>query len=431
MRAVRLYVGVAVLGLVAAVSAVPASAGSPVPDRAPVAARQAAEPWKPPAGVLLSNPQSRNSRVILSRVINTVNHMARGRTIRIAVWNFDDGPTREALIRADKRGVNVKVVVAGSVSNRNWTALAKQLNRRTGDASYARRCQGGCRSYSKIMHSKVFLFSRVGQQEGISMYGSANLTTPAGNRQWNDMVTTYTWPLYKAFYKLFEEYAADRAVKPIYARTDVNKSFSMWTWPSGKHNTILEQLRQVQCTGALGMPGGRTKIRIAIAGWFDAFGTDIARRVRTLWNSGCDIRIVTTLAGRGVNQVLKAGYGRGPVPIDRIGVDPNNDGVPDKYLHMKAVAIKGVFDGNRRARVLITGSPNWSTRASRSDEVLIRWKTPGSGVVDAYIRHIDNLYTGPWSYARTGTTARTGADPLLRSVTDPDAPALPAWFELD
>ena len=112
--------------------------------------------------------------------------------------------------------VNVKVVVAGSVSNRNWTALARQLNRRTGDASYARRCTGGCRSASKIMHSKIFLFSRIGRARAISMYGSSNLTTPAGNRQWNDLVTLRSLPTYRVLRKTFEEYARDRAIRPAY-----------------------------------------------------------------------------------------------------------------------------------------------------------------------------------------------------------------------
>ena len=435
MRAVRLYVGIAVLGLVATVASVPTAAGTaqPAPSQQVVASARKA-PWVPPTGVLLSNPQSRNSRVILARVIAAINHTPRREIVRIAVWNFDDLPTRQALIRADKRGVDVRVVVAGSVANRNWTALARQLNKRKGDGSFARKCTGGCRSRAKIMHSKVFLFSRIGRQRGISMYGSANLTTPAGNRQWNDMVTTHSWPLYRAFEQLFGEYARDRTVRPAYTRRDV-RQYRVWTWPAANHNSILEELRNVQCRGALGMRGGRTKIRIAVAGWFDAFGNDIARRVRFLWNQGCDIKVVTTLAGRGVNQILKAGYGRGPVPIDRIGIDRNEDGVPDKYLHMKAIAIKGVFAGNRRANVLITGSPNWSTRASRSEEVLIRWRAGGSRIVNQYMRHIDRLYSSPWSYSKTstrpGAKTQAGADPLLRRATEPGAPTLPDWFELD
>ncbi len=438
MRAARLPLGIAtaVLALVATLAAVPTTA-SGAATRPPTASPQraaAATPWSPPVGVLFNNPRTRSKRAILSRVIRSINATPRGETIRIAVWNFDDYPTRRALIGADKRGVHVKVVVAGSVSNGNWTALARQLNRRTGDPSYARRCSGGCRSASKIMHSKVFLFSRIGRQRAISMYGSSNLTTPAGNRQWNDLVTLHSLPTYRVLRKTFEEYARDRAIRPSYRRYNTSP-FATWLWPlPSRSNTILEQLRDVRCKGATGMPGGRTKIRIAIAGWFDAFGNDIARRVRYLWNHGCNIKIITTLAGRGVNRTLKAGYGRGPVPINRIGNDYNNDGVPENYLHMKAMVLKGVYGGDRTARLLWSGSPNWSSRAARSEEVLLRWNT-GAGVVDRYIRQIDSLYSGPSAYAKSGTTARAsidaGTDPLLTRYTDPNAPALPEWFQLD
>ncbi len=202
----------------------------------------------------------------------------------------------------------------------------------------------------------------------------------------------------------------------------------------------------MKCRGALGMPGGRTKIRIAIAGWFDAFGNDIAKRVRYLWNQGCNVKIVTTLAGRGVNRVLKAKYGRGPVPINRIGIDNNEDGVPERYLHMKAMVVKGVFGTSRRARILYSGSPNWSARAARSDEVLVRWWA-GNTIVNKYIKQIDSLYSGPSAFGRTSTSGRTSAgtgldagldaafnvgnDVLLDRYTDPTAPALPGWFELD
>ena len=434
MRAARLPVGIAtaVLALVATLAAVPSSTTPGAAAQPAPAPQAAARPWAPPAGVLFNNPRGAK-RAILARVIRAINSTPRGQGIRIAVWNFDDYPTRQALIRADKRGVNVMVVVAGSVANRNWKMLARQLNRRKGDASYARRCAGACRSKAKIMHSKIFLFSRIGRQRNISMYGSSNLTTPAGNRQWNDMVTLHSEPAYRMLRRTFKEYARDRAMRPSYRVYDTGP-YRTWLWPlPGRANPILQELRNVRCKGARGMPGGRTVIRIAIAGWFDAFGNDIAKRVRFLWNHGCNIKIVTTLAGRGVNRVLKARYGRGPVPINRIGTDNNEDGVPERYLHMKAMVVKGVFGNNRLARVMWSGSPNWSSRAARSDEILIRWRT-GNGIVNRYIRQVNALYGGPSAYGKSSTTMRTGLDapdPLLERFTDPNAPALPEWFELN
>ena len=118
--------------------------------------------------------------------------------------------------------------------------------------------------------------------------------------------------------------------------------------------------------------GGRTKIRIAVAGWFNGYGEEIARKVRSLWDRGCDIRIVTTLLGRGVNRTLRNPAGRGPVPIHSLYQDRDADEVPERYLHMKSVSIQGVYGGNTAASLVWTGSPNWSARAARSDEVWVK-----------------------------------------------------------
>jgi hypothetical protein len=93
----------------------------------------------------------------------------------------------------------------------------------------------------------------------------------------------------------------------------------------------------------------------------------------------------------------------------------------------------GVFGSNLRARVVLTGSPIWSARAARSEEILIRMfvRRP---MVDAYLAQVNRLYGGPAAFAKTGVSARTSArtsDGLLRRYHDPSTSALPEWFELD
>ncbi|MGA8255339.1 MAG: phospholipase D-like domain-containing protein [Nocardioides sp.] len=453
MRAARLAVGGALVGLVATMAAVPAVAQTQ-PTSASLstsvltdgtlgrsgvtpAARRKPQGFIPDKGVLLSNPYASNRREILTRVIQTIKNTAKGQTVRIAVWNFADPPTTKALVRADQRGVNVQLVVAGSVVGPQWEAVKAQLNRNKSDDSFAVKCKGACRSRAKIMHSKVFLFSRVRSVKNISMFGSANLTTPAGNRQWNDMVTTYSPQLYDYFVTMFDEYAKDRRAKKVYQEVDLGHD-RVYLYPTGKdRNPIRDELRLVRCNGAKGMPGGHTKIRIAIAGWFDDYGTQIAKRVRRLWEQGCDVKIITTLAGRGVNRTLKSGRGRGPVPIRRLEVDNNGDGVAERYLHMKAIAITGVFDRNPRAKVVITGSPNWSARAARSDEVLVRLARAG-GMALKYQRHVDNLFSSPYTHTNPPSQGTTdlnarGLAPVRLSPREfyRLGDRLPSWYELD
>jgi hypothetical protein len=272
------------------------------------------------------------------------------------------------------------------------------------------------------------------------MFGSFNLTTPAGNRQWNDMVTTKNPGLYNALEQTFKEYAEDTIIQAPYKVTDLGK-YQVTLFPAFNRNPILEELKKVACVGATGNAGNpkhHTTIRIAIAGWFDAYGNDIARQVRRLWERGCDIRIITTLAGRGVNRALKHPGGRGPVPIKEVTFDPNQDGIPERYLHMKNIAISGVFDGNTSANVLITGSPNWSSRAQKSDEILFRI-TKATKMVRDYTANTDRLFFGPWAHDHVHPLPANEEDLLLRRGAGgkSEVPNLrtgenvPDWFELD
>src|SRR3712207_4168501 len=160
------------------------------------------------------------------------------------------------------------------------------------------------------MHSKFYMFSRVHKSRHITMIGSANLTTPAGNRQWNDLVTTKSEKVYRYLAKVFKQYRKDKIRTSPYQVKTLG-DYRIWIYPVGDRNPQLNQLEKVRCKGATGRTGthGRTKSRIAVAGWFDDYGADIAKRIRKLWDHGCDIRIVTTLTGRGVNRALRDGSG--------------------------------------------------------------------------------------------------------------------------
>lgn len=273
------------------------------------------------------------------------------------------------------------------------------------------------------MHMKFALFSRVSWKRHVSMVGSWNLTRAAGNRQWNDNVTDSSWGLYRALRKTFAQLRRDRnfAPHPTNYRTGRHH---LQLWPTYRSNPIADHLRKVRCWHN----GHRTKVRIAIAGWFDSFGQRIANVVRRTWNRGCSVRVLTTLAGRGINRTLKARYGRGPVPVKTLAVCCHSGGVPSKYLHMKAVAIQGKYGRNGGAKVLLSGSPNWSTRARRTDEEVLRIFNSGQ-MVRKYIRTLDRWFRGGVAHRSAGGSGRVPGpelDPRLRFRDD-----LPGWFELD
>jgi hypothetical protein len=291
------------------------------------------------------------------------------------------------------------------------------------------------------MHSKIFMFSKVGKTKNVSMFGSTNLTTAARNRQWNDQITSTNKPLYDFFVKTFDQYRQDRPqVQP--GDGFKSKRYEVVLFPKFDENPVADAFSKVRCQGATGpgSTGGRTKIRIAVAGWFNGYGEEIARKVRSLWDRGCDIRIVTTLLGRGVNRTLRNPAGRGPVPIHSLYQDRDADKVPERYLHMKSVSIQGVYGGNTAASLVWTGSPNWSARAARSDEVWVK-------VFDApvlarrYAAHVDRLRTivldqgedAEADAARLRTELRQyqQARKLLAKAGLLEGSVLPDWLELD
>ena len=394
-----------------------------------LAGRPGKRRWVPSQGVTFNDPMSRRNRAIMGKVVKSIKATKKRESIRIATWNLDDRPAVTELIRARKRGVRVQVVVSGVVDNPNYTRLARALNRNKKDKSFAVQCNGACRSNRKIMHSKVFLFSRVRHVENISMFGSANLTTPAGNRQWNDMVTTYDRRVYNYLSKVFGEYARDKAVRNPFDVHKVGK-FRITLFPVGNRNPVLEELRKIRCTGVTRGAGsnGRTVIRIAVAGWFDAYGGQIAERLRTMWDNGCNIKIITTLAGRGVNQIMKDPRGRGPVPMRELSIDRNGDEIPERYLHMKAMSVSGVYKKDSSANLIFTGSPNWSARAQRSEEIWVRM-IDQRRLANRYANWINRLYASPYTSARVSSWAdlgvRGGPSPMGTS------PKLPDWFELE
>jgi phosphatidylserine/phosphatidylglycerophosphate/cardiolipin synthase-like enzyme len=376
--------------------------------------------------VTFNDPSQRGQgRLIVDRVIQSIEATPPGESIRIVVWNLDDRRVVDALIAARQRLVTVQVIMS-SVVNDNWQRLRADFDQDTTDGSFAHRCQGACRSSASITHAKIFLFSRVNTASKVSMFGSTNLTAAAGARQWNDLVTTRQADLYDYWVEKFAEFDADVPLADPYEVRELGQ-YRSTLFPATPYNPVREELDRVRCTGTTGGTGNaahHTVIRIAIAGWFDAYGSDIATRLRQLWDRGCDVKIVTTLAGRGVNRLMRARTGRGPMPIKEVTSDRNADGIPERYLHLKLLAISGVYAGDTAASVVFTGSPNWSARAQGSDEVWVRI-LGHARVTRQYQRHVDHLYGLRIAHARTAAT-----DLVLRRAAS-GGTDVPRWYETD
>ena len=73
---------------------------------------------------------------------------------------------------------------------------------------------------------------------------------------------------------------------------------------------------------------------------YDTRGVWIAKKLRSLWNAGCDIMIIYSVTSRPVMAILRNGSGRGAIPM-RQSVITNGKREIVKYNHSKWMTIAG------------------------------------------------------------------------------------------
>lgn len=424
MRTFKVVAGFVLLAILTTMMGSATAGSSP---SAPVSANAAAAAaaYKPRPGVIFNDPTiSHRRRDVLDHIIRSIRSTPRGAKIRFASWNFDDMPVADALIDAHKRGVSVQVVVSGTIATASYQKLRSKLAgppRHTGERrSLAMRCRHSCRGGSTgTMHTKILLFSKVGTIPNVVMFGSSNLAIRAGNRQWNDWRTlTRAARAYDRLYELFRQFRADQPRKQPWKVMSWD-NHGAWAMPAIdiKPGPIDRHFKQVNCMGVTGGAGngnGRTKIRAAIAGVFDEYGVTVAKALRDLWNRGCDIKLIYTTIGDSIAKILHNPSGRGPIPTREVTYDPEGDGELDLYLHTKYFTINGVYGNKTDARVVFTGTPNWSVRALRGDEILVRTNS-ARALVGIYNGHMERLFRSEYAHDRT-----TSPEQLVRGYPGHD-----------
>ncbi|HYH35005.1 MAG TPA: phospholipase D-like domain-containing protein [Nocardioides sp.] len=366
--------------------------------------------YTPKTGATFSNPlRPEASRRIIRHKVRTINSVPRGEKIRIISWNVKSGLYRDALIRAHKRGVSVRVLMAGGVADRqgpsgDFHVLKRRLSegnarRKPAMRSFMRKCVRSCRGTLGIAHAKSFVFSKAGKAEWIVMGSSANATEVAARVQWNDAYTVVGQKdLYRKAVRVFNEAARDRRASPPYLSYNYAPGRRAFFQPyAGRHSVgdpVMRLLAPVKCRGArrAGV-NGRTAIRIAQTAILDERGVSIARRLKSLWNHGCNIRIAYTVLGPQIQDILRSPGGRGRVPMRQIAQDFDRDGSFDRYLHSKAMTISGHYGQNRSARITLNGSANWTKTALRSDEISFVLRDPATE--QKYASWINGLFTQP------------------------------------
>ena len=349
----------------------------------------------------------RMQNTIRKHMLRTINSTPRGAAIRWMVFSFGDWKIEKALVRAHKRGVSVQVL--GNYKNRETWAPWRKLQASLGTAkskagrnperiSWARQCKHSCRGWGGNLHVKLYLFSQVGTVQNVTMYGSWNPTWVANQRQWNHLDTRWDAATYQQYLTIFHQAKKD---KPYgYAHwSSGGMEHMVFPRPSTKASTdpLNNELAKISCVTPPDGNGAthRTIIRVGMYVFGGSRGTWMAKRLRSLWNQGCDVAIVYGFVSDRALSILYSKSGHGRIPMKQAMKVEN--GKPYRYLHDKYVAMRGMYDGSY-VNAVWSGSTNFSNLGFRADDLTVRTISPmpiAPSVVQAYFDDFSVTWRGP------------------------------------
>jgi phosphatidylserine/phosphatidylglycerophosphate/cardiolipin synthase-like enzyme len=240
--------------------------------------------------------------------------------------------------------------------------------------SFARECAGACRGRGGTPHAKYNLFDNVGfsHKRNIVIQSSMNLTKMGFLGQWNEAQVVYSAGVFDRFMRVYREARLNRPNASPYRRYPTGQVTSIFfplLGANASRDPVMQSLDLARCTGATsgGTSAGRTRIRVIQYAIYEDRGLWLSKKLRALWNAGCDVQIIYALATKPVLSILRNRSGRGPIPMKQ-SVIKNRRGEIVKYNHSKWMTITGHYGSSRGAWITFTGSANWSNIAFTSDE---------------------------------------------------------------
>ena len=355
----------------------------------PVAAH--ATSFTPRTGATFNNPTgTRAQQLRIFRLVNnTIDAVPRGGTIRIAVFSFTEKATGDALLRARARGVAVRIIFDDHKIYKQEARLRRALGSNPNARSFVGYCHHACRGTAGDMHDKIFLFSRAGHAQDVSMVGSNNMTHFNATRQWSDVYTMANKPgMYRTYAHLFSQLRAGQARPKAATRSSFYQvthgryraSFLPDPGVSRALDPVLTTLSQVSCSGAAPGTGidGHTLVRVSMHAWYDARGYAIAQKVAALRQAGCHVQVIPgATMGSSIRSTLR-----------NAGVVMATIRHPARRTHQKVLQISGHFGNDTSARLIFAGSHNWSSRGLQCDDNILRIDDPA-----AYRQYAANFRT--------------------------------------
>ena len=410
--------------------------------------------WKAYQGPFFNNPHVASQRYrIERRILDTLRHVPKGETVRIALYSFDRVPVAKAIVAAHKRGVHIQMLLNDHWENKAMRMVRAALGTNRFARDFIYKCKSGCRTkvdQYRNLHSKFYTFTKAGKSKDVLVVGSHNLTLNADRHQWNDAYfMSGDSVLFDQFINVFKD------MKHDYSKTQPPMRFcgvpkgsncddsvdrhTTWVFPkrsTPKDDLVLKMLDKIQCLTPNGN-GGYTRTRLALSmhTMRGARGNYLASAIRKKWADGCDFRVSYGLIGYHTKQILGATTARGRIPMRSTGLDYNpdddfdlngdgdDDVILDYYTHQKYFVIQGTYNGKPNYSMVLTSSSNWASLGTAEDEIFFTVR--GAANAKKYLKNFNSFWhNGRWSrnaYTTTYTDFRVArkvraADGTMKTV---------------
>jgi hypothetical protein len=172
---------------------------------------------------------------------------------------------------------------------------------------------------------------------------------------------------------------------------------------------VLDILNDVKCVyrGDSGKIK-HTMLRLSMHTMRGKRGNYIASKIRSMYAAGCDFKVNYGLIGWHTKQIIGAPTKRGRIPLRSTGFDLNDDPEEiERYTHQKYLVVRGNYRGDKRTRMVFTGSSNWASLGASEDEII--FSVRGGKVADQWLKNWNFMWQPPYSrdaYTTTYTVNR-------------------------
>ena len=246
------------------------------------------------------------------------------------------------------------------------------------DGSYVLKCSGACRGGPEAnMHAKIYAFSHVGKANNVVMFASTNLNAGGVNSGWNDIITMKNRPktfefVEKMHKRMTAQQHAGRKLVELVDGPYTTRFFPMFG-VGKQRDPLMIDLRKIKCSSDF----GPTQLYIQQFWWNGHRGNYIWDKVRSLAQNGCKVHIIFGAVDSRLLSRMKAARASGLIELWDSRWDSSDiDGCVNTRTHMKNVAVRGTYGGNRKYAGVWTGTANWATGSlTKGDEVTLNVKS--------------------------------------------------------